>query len=39
LVTYRTIRQGRPGSRLRSSIWKWIDGRRQMVFRQGTPSG
>jgi hypothetical protein len=42
LVTYRTHRQGRPDapqrSRLRSSIWKLIDGRWQMVFHQGTPS-
>jgi len=42
LVTYRTIREvgadetGR--SRLRSSIWKLMDGRWQMVFHQGTPS-
>ena len=43
LVTYRTVRQGgldaAPASRLRSSIWKVIDGRWQMVFHQGTPSG
>jgi hypothetical protein len=42
LVTYRTIRRGGPGvperSRLRSSIWKLIEGRWQMVFHQGTPS-
>lgn len=42
LATYRTIGQGGPGvpprSRLRSSIWKLIDGRWQMVFHQGTPS-
>jgi hypothetical protein len=42
LVTYRTIQEGGPGarqeSRLRSSIWKLIDGRWQMVFHQGTPS-
>jgi hypothetical protein len=42
LVTYRTVRHGEPQmrnvSRLRSSIWKLIDGRWQMVFHQGTPS-
>ncbi|MCB4767647.1 nuclear transport factor 2 family protein [Ancylobacter sp. Lp-2] len=40
LLTYRTIRVDRAEvlhSR-RSSIWKWIDGRWQMVFHQGTPS-
>ena len=43
LVTYQTIQEGGPGtrqeSRLRSSIWKLIEGRWQMVFHQGTPSG
>jgi hypothetical protein len=42
LVTYRTIVEGGPEttqeSRLRSSIWKLIEGRWQMVFHQGTPS-
>jgi hypothetical protein len=42
LVTYRTIQEGGPGtrqeSRLRSSIWKLIEGRWQMVFHQGTSS-
>jgi hypothetical protein len=38
LVTYRTIRPDRPESRLRSSIWKLVEGRWQMVFHQGTPS-
>jgi hypothetical protein len=42
LVTYRTIRDRGPDepgrSRLRSSIWKLIDGRWLMVFHQGTPS-
>ena len=42
LVTYRTIREGGADetgrSRLRSSIWKLMDGRWQMVFHQGTPS-
>ena len=42
LVTYRTILEGGPGnmqeSRIRSSIWKFIEGRWQMVFHQGTPS-
>ena len=42
LVTYRTIQEGGSGtrqeSRLRSSIWKLIEGRWQMVFHQGTPS-
>jgi hypothetical protein len=40
LVTYRVVEQGEPGTRpvhsLRSSIWKWIDGRWQMLFHQGT---
>jgi hypothetical protein len=42
LVTYRAIRQVAPGEQLiyslRSSIWKLIDGRWQMVFHQGTLS-
>ena len=42
LVTYLTIQEGGPGtrqeSRLRSSIWKLIEGRWKMVFHQGTPS-
>ena len=42
LVTYRTTWDAgadEPGrSRLRSSIWKLIDGRWQMAFHQGTPS-
>ncbi len=42
-VTYRAVRQGAvPGAQpihsLRSSIWKLIDGRWQMLFHQGTPS-
>jgi hypothetical protein len=42
LVTYHTVLRAGPGappeSRLRSSIWKRIDGQWQMVFHQGTPS-
>jgi hypothetical protein len=42
LVTYRAIRQsacdGETTHSLRSSIWKLIDGRWQMVFHQGTLS-
>jgi hypothetical protein len=38
LVTYRTTIQDPPESSLRSSIWKLISGRWQMVFHQGTPS-
>ena len=38
LVTYRTIRPDRPESHLRSSIWKLVEDRWQMVFHQGTPS-
>jgi hypothetical protein len=41
LVTYRTIRSGTSapqGYRLRSSIWKLMEGRWQMVFHQGTPA-
>jgi hypothetical protein len=42
LATYRAIRPGAPGeapiASLRSSIWKSIDGRWQLVFHQGTRS-
>ena len=42
LATYRAIRHGVPGEQstysLRSSVWKLIDGRWQMVFHQGTLS-
>ncbi len=43
LVTCRVIRKSAderqpPVESLRSSIWKLIDGRLQMVFHQGTPS-
>jgi hypothetical protein len=42
LVTYRAVRQGtsdeQPIYSLRSSIWKLIDGRWQMLFHQGTLS-
>jgi hypothetical protein len=38
LVTYRTTIRNRAVSRLRSSIWKLIEGRWQMIFHQGTPS-
>jgi GNAT superfamily N-acetyltransferase len=38
LVTYRATSEDRGGSRLRSSFWKLIDGRWQMIFHQGTPS-
>jgi hypothetical protein len=42
LATYRAIRHGpseeQSTSSLRSSIWKWIDGRWQMIFHQGTPA-
>jgi len=37
-VTYRTMRTHGTECRLRSSIWKSIEGRRQMIFHQGTPS-
>jgi hypothetical protein len=41
-VTYRTLRKfpetGSQHSALRSSIWKFIDGRWQMLFHQGTPT-
>lgn len=38
LATYRAVRNGSSGpeSSLRSSIWKLIDGRWQMMFHQGT---
>jgi hypothetical protein len=42
LVTYRTVRwtsiTGQEVQTLRSSIWKLIDGRWQMIFHQGTPA-
>jgi hypothetical protein len=42
LTTYRAIRRGATGEQLsqslRSYVWKFIDGRWQMVFHQGTPS-
>jgi hypothetical protein len=41
LLTYRSLRQGADGEELhslRSSIWKFSDGRWQMVFHQGTPT-
>lgn len=41
LVTYRSQRHANgtlPASAsLRSSLWKWRDGRWQMIFHQGTP--
>lgn len=42
LITYISERVdpgGNPGSALRSSIWKLIDGRWQMIFHQGTHMG
>lgn len=38
LVTYRSVNETRKRHSLRSSIWKRIDGRWQMVFHQGTPT-
>ena len=42
-VTYRSLRHASgalPASAsLRSSLWKWRDGRWQMAFHQGTPVG
>jgi GNAT superfamily N-acetyltransferase len=38
LVTYRATSEAAGGSRLRSSIWKLIDDRWQMLFHQGTHS-
>lgn len=42
LATYRAVRYGAPDEQpahsLRSSLWKLIDSRWQMVFHQGTPS-
>jgi hypothetical protein len=42
LVTYRSTRRDPEGGKdvhsLRSSIWKLIDGRWQMIFHQGTPT-
>lgn len=43
LTTYRAVRYGSSGEQpihsLRSSVWRMIDGRWQMVFHQGTPLG
>jgi hypothetical protein len=42
LVTYRAVRQGESEKQvaysLRSSIWRWREGRWQMIFHQGTPT-
>jgi len=41
LATYLAVKQdsnGQPSYSLRSSIWKMIDGRWQIVFHQGTPT-
>ena len=42
LTTYRAFRHratDTPITSLRSSIWKLIEGRWQMIFHQGTPAG
>ncbi|SDA73954.1 MULTISPECIES: DUF4440 domain-containing protein [unclassified Janthinobacterium] len=40
-VTYRSLRHASgalpPSASLRSSLWKWRDGRWQLAFHQGTP--
>jgi hypothetical protein len=40
LTTYRVVRYGAPGEQpihsLRSSVWRLLDGRWQVVFHQGT---
>ena len=41
LVTYRAVKHGPSEQKtysLRSSVWKLIDGRWQIVFHQGTPT-
>jgi hypothetical protein len=38
LATYYSVNETRKQHTLRSSIWKRIDGRWQMVFHQGTPT-
>jgi hypothetical protein len=42
LVTYRSVLRDPVSSKewhaLRSPIWKLIDGRRQIIFHQGTPT-
>ncbi|MGA9173781.1 MAG: DUF4440 domain-containing protein [Thermoactinomyces sp.] len=38
LATYCSVNETRKQHTLRSSIWKRIDGRWQMVFHQGTPT-
>ncbi|WP_379144304.1 DUF4440 domain-containing protein [Paenibacillus sp. sgz500992] len=37
LATYRIMNEETGGETLRSSIWKFRDGRWQMFFHQGTP--
>jgi hypothetical protein len=43
LVTYRAVSRdlasGNEWHSLRSSVWKLIDGRWQIIFHQGTPTG
>ncbi|MCA1057724.1 DUF4440 domain-containing protein [Rossellomorea aquimaris] len=36
LTTYKIINEETQQHSLRSSIWKWVDGRWQMYFHQGT---
>lgn len=42
LTTFRVVKHNEAGTEimhsLRSSIWKFLDGRWQMVFHQGTPT-
>ncbi|MCT8140304.1 DUF4440 domain-containing protein [Anaerobacillus sp. CMMVII] len=38
LATYRSLRHNDSKLVLRSSIWKNIDGKWQMIFHQGTPT-
>jgi hypothetical protein len=38
LTTYRIVKHKERKYSLRSSIWKWKEGKWQMVFHQGTPS-
>ncbi|HBP62775.1 MAG TPA: DUF4440 domain-containing protein [Desulfosporosinus sp.] len=42
LTNFRVVKHRDPGAEnvhsLRSSIWKFIDGRWQMIFHQGTPT-
>lgn len=39
LATFRIVKGEGPGGSLRSSIWRQSQGKWQLIFHQGTPSG